>query len=288
MIVCASCGARRGMAEAQGAVGRAKLPQTCRGRHPHLSAFDKECDARPALIMMGASNLWFPSTQSIIVMPRTDAEKAEELGDRLRVEVGVEQVKQFAGQLDVIRAMAKMKNIDLSPVSDDSLSAAIADVLSPPETEEQRRKKLDTWDPVELLIPEWQYLQKPALFPQQKNTSGLMVTDMPRGPALPGKINRVVAVNRMKKVNAFIGFTRLDEMDRVNDLPTRLVKLTRNGKPAWVPATEDRGEGIFLQLNLDAVEEWENTIYGTPAVGGAPGGAPAQLPAPLLRDREGG
>jgi hypothetical protein len=160
--------------------------------------------------------------------------------------------------------MAALKDIDVTHVSDDSLAAAIADVLSPPETEEQRRQKRETWDPVELLIPEWQYLQKPALFPQQKNTSGLMVTDMPRGPALPGKINRVVAVNQMKKVNAFIGYTRLDEMDRVNDLPGRLVKLTRNGKPAWVPATEDRGEGIFLQLNLDAVQLWENAIYNTP------------------------
>lgn len=45
----------------------------------------------------------------------------------------------------------------------------------------------------------------------------------------------------MKKVNAFLGFTRLDEMDRVNDLPGRLVKLTRNGSPAWVPG--DRGPG---------------------------------------------
>jgi len=263
MIVCGSCGARRGMAEAQGAVGRDKLPQKCRGRHPHLNAFDKECDARPALIMMGASNLWFASTQSIIVMPRTDAEKAEALGDRLRLELGVEMVKQFAGQLDVIRSMAELKNIDLSGVSDDSLAVAIADVLSPPESEEQRKKKLDTWDPVELLIPEWQYLQKPALFPAQKNTTGLMVTDMPRGPELPGQISRVVAVNQMKKVNAFIGFTRLDEMDRVNDLPGRLVKLTRNGNPAWVPATEDRGEGIFLQLNLAEVETWENSIYNT-------------------------
>ena len=58
----------------------------------------------------------------------------------------------------------------------------------------------------------------------------------------------------MKKVNAVLGFTRLDEMDRVNDLPSRLVKLTRNGRPTWVPATEDRGEGIFLQLDLDAVD----------------------------------
>lgn len=264
MIACTQCGATRGMAEAQGSVGRDKLPATCRGRHPHLNAFDKQCGARPALIMMGASNLWFASTQSIIVMPRTDAEKAEALADRLRVELGVEQITPFAGQLDVIRAMAGLKNVDLTAVSDDSLAAVIADVLSPPESDEQRQKKLATWDPVELLVPEWQYLQKPALFPSQKNTTGLMVTDMARGPGLPDPISRVVAVNQMKKVNAFIGFTRLDEMDRVNDLPGRLVKLTRTGRPTWVPATEDRGEGIFLQLSLDLVEAWENIVYATP------------------------
>lgn len=264
MIACTQCGATRGMAEAQGSVGREKLPHTCRGRHPHLNAFDKECGARPALIMMGASNLWFASTQSIIVMPRTDAEKTEVLADRLRVELGIEQITQFAGQPEVIRALAAARGVDVSAVSDDGLAAAIADALSPPESEEQRREKLATWDPVELLVPEWQYLQKPALFPSQKNTSGLMVTDMPRGPALPARISRVVAVNQMKKVNAFIGFTRLDEMDRVNDLPGRLVKLTRSGRPAWVPATEDRGEGIFLQLSLDAVEAWENSVYTSP------------------------
>jgi hypothetical protein len=157
-----------------------------------------------------------------------------------------------------------MKDIDLKDISDESLSTAIADALTPPESDEERKKKRDDWDPVELLVPEWQYLQKPALFPSQKNTTGLMVTDMARSPELPTQISRVVAVNQMKKVNAFIGFTRLDEMDRVNDLPGRLVKLTRNGKPTWVPATEDRGEGIFLQLSLDAIEDWENIVYTTP------------------------
>ena len=73
------------MAEAQGAVGHEKLPQRCHGRHLHLNAFDAKCNTRPALIMMGASNLWFASTQSIIVMPRTDAEEKEALADRLHV-----------------------------------------------------------------------------------------------------------------------------------------------------------------------------------------------------------
>lgn len=259
-IICAACGATRGMAEAQGAVGRDKLPQKCRGRHPHLNAFDASCNARPALIMMGASNLWFPSTQSIIVMPRTDAEETEALSDRLRAELGIDQINQFGDQVPVIRALAEARGIGISSVPDEELAAAIADAMTPTDSEEVRYEKLAQWDPIELLVPEWQYLQRPALFPQQQNSSGLMVTEMQRGPALRPGIARVVAVNQMKKINAVLGFTRLDEMDRINDVVSRLVKLTRSGKPTWVPATEDRGEGIFLQLDLEAVTTWEQTI----------------------------
>ncbi|WP_229051458.1 DUF1998 domain-containing protein [Aeromicrobium sp. Leaf350] len=264
IIACAACGQTRGMAEAQGSIGRDKLPQKCRGRHPHLNAFDNGCDARPALIMMGASNLWFASTQSIIVMPRTDAEEKEALADRLRVALGVEQVEQFGSQIDVIRALAGAKSIDLDGLTDDDIATAIADVLAPADSEEVRQEKLAAWDPVDLLVPEWRYLQKPSLFPQQQNASGLMVTEMKCDPDLHQRISRVVAVNKMKKINAVLGFTRLDEMDRVNDLVSRMVKLTRNGKPTWVPATEDRGEGIFLQLDLDEVATWEQTILSTP------------------------
>lgn len=155
IIACASCGQTRGMAEAQGSIGRDKLPQKCRGRHPHLNAFDSACDARPALIMMGASNLWFASTQSIIVMPRTDAEEKEALADRLRVELGVEQVKQFGSQIDVIKALVGAKSINLDGLADDDIAAAIADVLAPADSEEERQEKLAAWDPVDLLVPEW-------------------------------------------------------------------------------------------------------------------------------------
>lgn len=264
IIACASCGQTRGMAEAQGSAGREKIPQECRGRHPHLNAFDKDCDARPALIMMGASNLWFASTQSIIVMPRTDAEEKEALADRLRVDLGVETIHQFGEQIEVIRALAEAKHVELDGLTDADIAAAVADVLAPAVSEEERQEKLAAWDPVDLLVPEWRYLQKPSLFPEQQNSSGLMVTEMQRSPDLNPVISRVVAVNQMKRVNALLGFTRLDEMDRVNDLASRLVKLTRNGKPTWLPATEDRGEGIFLQLDLDAVSKWEQLILVTP------------------------
>lgn len=261
-IYCQACGESRGIAEAQGRAGAEKLPQTCRGRHPHLDAFDASCGARPSLIILGASNLWFASTQSVIVMPRSEQETKADLADRLRIELG-EPIRKYAGQLDVIRDLAEVGQIDLSGLTDDELAAVVAEALQPADDEEKRQEKLAAWDPVELLIPEWRYLQKEALFSGQQDASGLMVTEKPRHDRLDRRITRVVAVDKMKKVNAVLGFTRLDQMDRAGDLGNRLVKLTRDNRPSWVPATEDRGEGIFLQLDLDEVAVWEAKILGS-------------------------
>src|SRR5258708_37275337 len=87
-IRCDSCGQQRPMNEAQGQAGALKLPK-CRGRHPHLDAFEPNGGgAETKLMLIGASNLWFPSTLSIIVMPETTAEKAEGLADKNRWGLG--------------------------------------------------------------------------------------------------------------------------------------------------------------------------------------------------------
>ena len=70
----------------------------------------------------------------------------------------------------------------------------------------------------------------------------------------------MLAVERLRKVNALVGFTRIDALDRVGDLPRRLVPLTRARYPEWTVATEDRGEGIFLQLAEPAVAAWETRV----------------------------
>ncbi|MEV6931441.1 DUF1998 domain-containing protein [Dactylosporangium sp. NPDC051485] len=262
VITCERCKQRRSMSEAQGEAGRRKLP-VCRGRHPHLNAFDQQCGIDTHLMMMGASNLWFASTQSIIVMPRTDKEDQAALATKLRIILTPEKLDKYKTKPDMLRDLIEDK-CDLTGVTDDELVAAAQEAQAPPPSEEERKEQLRQWDPVELLVPEWNYLQKPTLFAQQENASGLMVTEMPKSAHLPAAVHRVIAVNRMKKINAVIGFTRIDEMDRVSDLDSRLVKLTRDGRPAWVPATEDRGEGIFLQLNEAAVASWEAQILASP------------------------
>ena len=141
------------------------------------------------------------------------------------------------------------------------------------------------WDPVDLLVPEWIYLQRdPIKDHHEDEVSGLTLTKKPRDPELASQITRVLAVERLRKVNALVGFTRIDAVDRVGDLPRRLAPLTRTARPKWTVATEDHGEGIFLQLAEDAVATWENRILGSRALGGAPPGAPAQLRPAVLRN----
>ncbi len=258
IVECQSCGLTRTMAEGRGRAGREKLPQVCRGRHPHLNAFDATCQALPALIMMGASNLWFGSIQSTIVMPRTAAEEQGALADRLRRELGADKLEKYSTDLGIIRDLADGR-VALGGIDDDQLGQIVSEAMAPGESEEARLERRANWDPVELLVPEWEYLQQETLEPDADQPD-LLVTEVERGPELPPGISRVIAVDKMKKINAVLGFTRLDEMDRVNDVARRLVKLTRDGKPTWIPATEDRGEGIFLQLDLDAVAAWEQTV----------------------------
>jgi hypothetical protein len=260
MIHCASCGDRRPMNEAQGVAGAAKLPK-CRGRHPHLDAFEPQgCGGQTKLMLIGASNLWFPSTLSIIVMPESAEEKASDLADRLRVALG-DTLAKYAGDLDLIRDFAATAQVDVTGQSDDELAALVATALEPPPSEEEQEEKLRGWDPVDLLVPEWRYLLKDPIGDRHEDpASGLTLSRRDRDPQLRPEITRVLAAERLRKVNALTGFTRIDAFDRVGDVPRRLVPLARERYPDWTVATEDRGEGVFLQLDEKRVAAWEQQV----------------------------
>jgi hypothetical protein len=261
-ILCASCNQKRPMNEAQGEVGRSKLPR-CRGRHPHLDAFEPNgCRNETRLMLVGASNLWFPSTHSIVVMPESVAEKKSDVIDRIRLELG-DKLAKYQAQLDVIRDLLEGK-VDVTGFSDDELGQAVTAALAPSPSEQEQEERIRTFDPVDLLVPEWNYLQKDPLGDRHEDeVSGLTLSKRGLDRNLRPEITRVLAAERLRKVNALVGFTRIDAVDRVGDLPRRLAPLTRNPRPTWTVATEDRGEGIFIQIDEAKVAAWEERISAT-------------------------
>ncbi|MDO4243594.1 MAG: DUF1998 domain-containing protein [Actinomyces sp.] len=263
IIVCRACQSRRPMAQAQGEEGRRRLPR-CRGRHPHLGVFDPQgCQAEPRVMLIGASNLWFATTQSIIDMPRLDdAEVRRDEVAALSRALGEDRAE--VGQ-DVRMARLLLKRGDaeairLSKLSNTKLGELLRQLAAPVESEEDRLRRREDWNPVDLLVPEWNYLQNdPPGDHHEESASGLVVSPRQLG-AVPDEIKRVLAVDRLRKVNAVLGFTRIDDFDRIDDSGARLVPLARGGRPTWVPATVDHGEGIYLQLDENEVSTWEKRV----------------------------
>ncbi|MCO7271576.1 DUF1998 domain-containing protein [Cellulosimicrobium cellulans] len=267
-ISCTACGSRRAMNEAQGEVGAAKLPR-CRGRHPHLALFEKSgCVNQTKLMLLGASNLWFPATLSIVVMPESAVETTASIAADLLATAGPKRVEKWQDDLAKWLEFLEDEESQLANLPDDQLAAAVSELLAPPPSQEQIEEQRKNFDPVSLLVPEWNYLLRDPLGKQHRadDKSGLVLSPPEGGVHHNLEANhvaRVLAIDKLRKVNAVLGFTRIDEMERANDVGKRLVRLTRDGRPQWTVATEDRGEGIYLQLDESAVAEWEAKVEAT-------------------------
>lgn len=266
-IECWSCmGAKepgkplsRGMNEAQGRPGREKLPR-CRGRRPHLVDFDPAgCACESHLLLVGASNLWFPLLSSVIVLPTTPAERADALVDALRAHG--EKVGKYADQPDILRDVLEGK-IPLAGVSDADLRAAISAALAlAAPTASELEPTPTNW--LDLMTPEWELLTRPLAGGRHEDAeSGLTLRTRELDSDLPDAVASVVAVERLRKATALLGFTRIDEMDRIDDLMQRRAPISV-GDPRWVVATLDRGEGVFLTLDEQRVASWEKRVLAS-------------------------
>ena len=94
----------------------------------------------------------------------------------------------------------------------------------------------------------------------------------------------VVQAERLREVRALVGFTRLDAPDPEDpDLVVR-APLSRAATPEWVPASEVRGEGIFLRVPEELLAGVGGPRSTTrDGAGGAPRGVRALPAQPLLR-----
>jgi hypothetical protein len=71
-------------------------------------------------------------------------------------------------------------------------------------------------------------------------------------------IERVVLVHRLREVVAQVGFTRFEaaapDVEGELDIGVRRAALAMNAN--WLPAFENKGEGIFIQFSTEAIGNW--------------------------------
>jgi hypothetical protein len=247
VTVRCACGASRNIAESAGRAGWEKLP-ACRGRHPHLQRF-YTCGKNLRLIVLGASNLWFSVTASALHLPQGGG--IEDLVAAHWNILGTQPDAQVAQY--IIDGMDALRGLRGHPIDEvwaviEKLRAAGGPAAAP--------------EAADLRDAEWQLLSRPTT-DRQDTDFRATPTMSPRG--YDRLLDQVVLVSRLREVRALVGFTRLASPERDELQPVRLVRLAR-GAAEWIPAVEQRGEGIFLQLREDAVARWAESVDGHPHI----------------------
>ncbi|MGW5055174.1 DrmB family protein [Actinokineospora sp. NPDC004072] len=246
-ISCTPCGMRRNIQEAQGAQGEQNLP-ACRGRHPHLDAFDTEgCDQSAMLLVAGASNQWFPITLSALALPQTGGEGTAKL-----VEARWEELRGVTSQA-AYDLLVSIPMFSYLQEHDPTALIAAVQARHAAQAGAAMPQKVGQED---LLTPEWETLSAVKV---PSPTDDFALVHVPVPNSLTGLFSHIRQVERLREARALIGFTRLDAPDPEDpDLVTR-VELSRTSQK-WIPASEVRGEGIFLRLDEGLVTDWVTRV----------------------------
>jgi hypothetical protein len=238
-VQCIKCPSKRRLSEAFSDEGRAELKK-CKGRWPHLRKYDEDqCKGRQRAILLGASNSWFPIMLSVLSIPST----TDKLGQL--VELNWAELGECESARDVKLKRKLLKG--LAAYTEDQIWEAVA---------QREASGQDDEGFPDLREPEWKVFSDPDPSLNSRNFK-LRVVEPPK--AYRKVMNKVVLAERLREVRALVGFTRIEspgDYTELGDFPAdQRVPLSRS-PPKWVPTSEVRGEGVFLQFSEQAIEVW--------------------------------
>ncbi len=245
--VC-ECGEERSLYEAL-SPGTGALGQ-CEGKRPWIGQYaQEECNERYRLLVRTASNAYFPQTMSVISLPEFDAGLAA-------------KVSSHYDRLKAADDLGALMNFRVLP----ELAAAFEGTDDTVVLAEYRRQKGDgESEDVPVKAAEFEILDRGDATigdddPRSKfyaETPSRECWDPQQDPLLAA-IDKLVLVHRLREVVALLGFTRFEAIspDKDGELDLDVIRASLAKTITWLPAVENRGEGVFLSFKSEAVKAW--------------------------------
>jgi hypothetical protein len=194
-----------------------------------------------------ASNAYFPQILSVISLPDADSRLKEAVNSVF------EDFLQYAEELDDItrdRRKQKVANA-LEGFSDEAVWEEVqrrkTGTTQTPKSIKQ--VELDTLLSCETTIGE--DIPESDFYATQRSLNTLP-------QILEGVLTKIVLVHRLREVMALVGFTRFEAelTDIDGELSLEVRRAALDIEPIWTPAIENKGEGIFLSFNPEAIATW--------------------------------
>lgn len=246
LVTCLTCEDQATLAKAFGPAAKTMMPQ-CRGRHPHLGRASEPCTEQLRTLVLGASNLWFNASVSVLSLPVGGGSLAQLVYDHW----------------DEFQKMPVKEVLGYALQSNRTLQAAFAgfDADEIWDAVEARRAGGQAPHGADVLGPEWAALTAGSQGQPSPHFEAEPI-DPPRDFA--SKLTAVTLAHRLRVVTALCGFTRISAGEPGDG--RGVAPLETKGAPTWVPVVENRGEGIFLRLDEAAVQAWEGAAFDNPVL----------------------
>ncbi|MGB1252363.1 MAG: DrmB family protein [Candidatus Promineifilaceae bacterium] len=240
IVKCATCNESRPMSLAFDPNYKRSMPP-CSGYHPHLNKHEA-CECEPRTVSLGASNIWFPSLKSVLSIPVSGENELAKI-----IEAQWQHFSKItdAGALNYLHMINAELHEHVKAYQPDEIWAAI---------EMQRHASAEVSDPTDIKYPEYKVLTESD---RSQNFADFKTEKMDiRNSDLAQFCEQVVMVHKLREVRALVGFTRITTPDdeSVED-DVRTVHLS-NKPTTWLPASEVRGEGIFVQFQEQKILDW--------------------------------
>jgi hypothetical protein len=262
-VRCEACKRSRPLSMAK--VPNSRVLGQCQGHRPWLGSHGKEScisyridensgqltqdpNGRPEsnrLLVRSASNAYFSQTLSVISLPDPD-EQLRKAVDRF-----YEEDLQYEEEIeDLCKQLKKPKFADLAAYDLEVVWAEI-----------QRRKRGQTAQEKSI-----KQVELEALLNASEKDNHEDFKACPRSlDDLPERwkpyIERIVLVHRLREVIAQIGFTRFDAYlpnidGELDDLGIHVRLADLDFDKDWIPAIENKGEGVFIAFNKQLIDRW--------------------------------
>ena len=253
LIRCIDCGDHRTLAgsfdfDEQSGGPLSRIGERCRGDRPWLGESDGDrsrCGDHLRVLQRGASNVYFPHTVSSIYLPLwaegSTPDVIAVLEDSFYWDMLTDGLIDGT-TIDPIRVARVANRAGVDP---QALMTAAQRRL------DGRAATLEVGSEEEYRRAEYE-----AFIGGRGDEGSDLLVDVVEGAEygpLSDLVRRVCLVRKLRETRALTGFTRM--LPAHGETDARLQRISRT-RTTWLPATVVRGEGIFIELDQEAISRW--------------------------------
>lgn len=236
----------------------------CKGYHPWKGTHDKNCSCFPSTKQRGDSSVYFSNTVSSIVIPINSSENTEKvIGSRFFTKSIRPILDDCDDEEEYEDTIDKKLDKWATKISEEIL-LSFSSVKKILWKELNNRDGTTDSERYEVDSTEFKYEEYRALSGED-SWSNISSEDFLREEMnmedydIPG-VNKVVLVKKLREVRALIGFSRMKPVNN-NDMESRRFVKIKKDETNWYPGYQVRGEGIFIQFDLEQLNKWAETDF---------------------------